>query len=170
MSNLNRALFLDRDGIFNKVIMREGRITSPRNWREVIHYEGLDSLDHFKAMDFKLILVTNQPCIQTGEVSRLFVEALNQHYQRLYRLDDTFYCPFSEKNHPWRKPNPGMFFAAASKHRIDLRKSFHLGDTQSDTGAAKACGASSILWRRSYNQGVESQFVIQQLNELWSIL
>ena len=164
------ALFLDRDGIFNEVIFRGDVLTSPRNLSEVIPYPHLQSLSEAKKMGFLLILVTNQPCVETGEVNMEFLEQYHGQLKATHKLDGVYLCPYADKTHPLRKPNPGMFLLAAKEHNIDLRKSFHLGDTEKDTLAAANCGATSLLWDRPYNQGVKADHRVSSLKEVLDIL
>lgn len=164
------ALFLDRDGIFNEVIIRNGVLHSPRNWDEIKHYSGLDSLSRIKEMGFLLILITNQPDIERGIVSEEFVREVNSFYQNKYALDATEFCPFSANTHPDKKPNPGMFLRATEKWGIDLNSSFHLGDTERDIRAAQNCGATPILWTRDYNQDLKTQWRVNSIDAVIQIL
>lgn len=163
------ALFLDRDGIFNELVYRDGGVHSPRNWNEVKHYP-LEGLHKIKELGFKLVMVTNQPDLERNIISRIFVDELNSYYQDLYSLDGVYVSPFASNDHPLKKPNPGLFLLAQKDLGIDLPNSFLLGDTEKDTLAAKRCGFRSILWKRDYNKNVSSDFTISSLEELTTIL
>jgi len=166
----NKALFIDRDGILNEIVWREGQITSPRNWSELRHCPGLEKLSEIKKLGFLLIMVTNQPDIERGIVDLAFLNELHTEYQNKFSLDAVYCCPFSSNEHPMKKPNPGMFLEAAAKFSLDLNESFHMGDTDRDTLAAKRCGCRSLLWDRNYNQNVECDFRIHNLDEVIQIL
>ena len=86
------------------------------------------------------------------------LEKLNQHMvkklkQRGANIDAIFYCPHHRqafnprmvKDCPWRKPGTGMLTAAAKKFRLDLKKSFIIGDSARDILAGKNVGATTIL-------------------------
>ena len=90
------ALFLDRDGIFNEVVFRDGGHHSPRNWQEVKHYplEGLTTLKQF---GIKLVMITNQPDIERKIISENFITELHEYYKTTYRLDNIYVCPFWQK-------------------------------------------------------------------------
>ena len=163
------ALFLDRDGIFNELVYRDGGVHSPRNWSEVKHYP-IKGLSEIKKLGFKLIMVTNQPDIERGIIDPKFVDDLNRYYQDQHLLDKVYVSPFSSNEHPMKKPNPGMFLLAKSEIKLDFSKCFLLGDTEKDTLAAKRCGIQSIIWKRSYNQTVESDFSISSIEELTEII
>jgi histidinol-phosphate phosphatase family protein len=163
------ALFLDRDGIFNELVYREGGVHSPRNWDEVKHYP-MDGLHQIKELGFKLVMVTNQPDIERNIISRGFVDELNKYYQNLYSLDKIYVSPFASNEHPLKKPNPGLFLLAKTELDIDFSASFLLGDTEKDTLAAKHCGIKSILWKRAYNRDVSSVFSVTSIEDLKAIL
>lgn len=163
------ALFLDRDGIFNELVYRDGGVHSPRHWNEVKHYP-LEGLHEIKELGFKLVMVTNQPDIERNIISRSFVDELNRHYQNLYSLDAVYVSPFSSNDHPLKKPNPGLFLLAKKELELDLPNSLLLGDTERDTLAAKRCGIKSIIWKRNYNKNVSSDFSVSSVEELFTIL
>jgi D-glycero-D-manno-heptose 1,7-bisphosphate phosphatase len=62
-----RAVFLDRDGVLNRAIVREGRPFPPRSLDEFeILPEVPDALARLHASGFTLIAVTNQPDVARG--------------------------------------------------------------------------------------------------------
>lgn len=166
----NKALFLDRDGIFNHLVEWGGGLCAPRCWPEVTFYPGLHELPQFKEKGYLLILVTNQPDIERDIIERRFVDELNSLYRERYRLDAVYLCPFSSDDHPMKKPNPGMLLQAQRDFDLDLSRSFFLGDTDKDVTAAARAQVPSILWDRPYNQEVRAQHRIESLNDLKSIL
>lgn len=166
---MHRALFLDRDGIFNELVERDGLLTSPRNWNEVRFYGGLDGLTDIKAMGYLLILVTNQPCVEEGTLTESFLESMHVYLQRRHNLDAVYYSP-SSGNHPRRKPNPGMLLEAALRFGISLPDSFLLGDTQKDVGAAVNGGCHSLIWDRPYNRDLKPDHRVRSLWEVTLIL
>jgi len=164
---MERALFLDRDGIFNELVEREGLLTSPRNWNEVRFYPGLEGLIDVKALGFRLILVTNQPCVEFGTVTETFLESMHLYLQRTFALDAIYYSPSASLQHPRRKPNPGMLLEAALQFGLSLPDSFLLGDTQKDVGAAANGGCTSILWNRPYNAHIKADY---RVDSMWEVV
>jgi D-glycero-D-manno-heptose 1,7-bisphosphate phosphatase len=79
------------------------------------------------------------------------------------RLDDAFACPYHEDGageyrracHPDRKPNPGMLLRAAEKHRIDLGRSWMIGDKACDLEAGRRAGCRAALVRTGHGAGVD---------------
>jgi D-glycero-D-manno-heptose 1,7-bisphosphate phosphatase len=166
----SRALFLDRDGVMNEPVWRDGQMHSPRNWSELRHYGGLEKLEEARQLGFLLILVTNQPDVERGIVDMSFLNELHEEYREKYSLSAVYCCPFASNDHHMKKPNPGMFLEAAKKFEIDLERSYHLGDTDRDTMAAKRCGCRSLLWDRPYNQGIECDHRIRSMDDVIPIL
>jgi len=167
---MHRALFLDRDGIFNELVERDGILTSPRNWNEVSFYPGLERLADIKDLGYLLILITNQPCVEHGTLTESFLESMHTHLQRTFQLDAVYYSPSASTTNPRRKPNPGMLLEAALRFGISLPDSFVLGDTQKDIGAAINGGCHSILWNRPYNRLLKADHRVDTLWEVYGIL
>jgi len=167
-----RALFLDRDGIFNEVVWRDGKMSSPRSREEIQFNSEFQpaALTEIRKLGYLLILITNQPDIERGLVPKSFVDSLHQEYRDRFGLDAIYCCPFSDDTHPLKKPNPGMLRQAALEHSLSLSECFHLGDTERDIGAARLGGCRSVLWDRSYNQECVPDFRVRSLRELHKLL
>lgn len=135
---MNKALFLDRDGVIN----RDDGYT--HLWSENIIIDGvIEVIKRFKAQGFMVFIVTNQSGISRGYYSdksfKLFMKNLVEFlHSKGATIDDYFYCRCgpSGKPCPKRKPNPGMFYLAEEKYKIDLPNSFMIGDNISDMIAA----------------------------------
>ncbi len=77
--------------------------------------------------------------------------------ERGVTFDGVFACPFHPQgqgsyaavDHPWRKPNPGMFLEAARHLNLDLRRSLLVGDKVSDILAARAAGLPRAIHVRT---------------------
>jgi len=168
---MNRALFLDRDGIFNELVDHNETVWgAPRNWDEVKFYDGLDKLPQIKEMGFLLIMITNQPEIERKLLKEEFVKEMNSQLKEKYQLDAVYYCGYKSNDHPMKKPNPGMLQMAAEDFGLSLRDCYFLGDTERDVDAAKRVGCFSILWERSYNKDIKADFRVKSLQEVIDIL
>lgn len=127
---MTRALFLDRDGI---LMDDTGYIGDPD--RVVILETAVAPLQRAQSLGYLLIVVTNQSGVAHGKFTLADVDAVNRRLFGEFRsrgvdLDDVFVCPTLEGED--RKPRPGMLLKAAQKHRIDLARSFMVGDKDSD--------------------------------------
>jgi len=142
---MNRALFLDRDGVINEEI---GYLVHAKDVRFV---PGLFSLCRAaQTLGYKLIVVTNQAGIARGYYTEEQYQTLMQWMrERLVRegitLDAVYHCP----DHPdfphirkcdedWRKPGPGMLLAAAREFALDMAASVYVGDRCTDVAAGNA--------------------------------
>jgi heptosyltransferase-2 len=134
------AVFFDRDGT---LCQDKGYIN---NMDDLRVFDEMESLKILQENGFLLIGVTNQSGIARGLINENFVQQVNSIFMNQYGFDDFYYCPHHPDEHcTCRKPEPEMLLRARSKHHIDLKKSFVIGDKESDVLLAKAVGAKSIL-------------------------
>jgi D-glycero-D-manno-heptose 1,7-bisphosphate phosphatase len=110
--------------------------------------EGLVVL---KKENFLLIVVTNQPDVVRGRVTRESVEEINYHLMSELPLDDFRVCYHDNAdNCACRKPEPGNILEAAEEHDIDLKRSFMVGDRWSDVEAGRRAGLRTVFIDSSY--------------------
>ena len=75
---LRRAVFLDRDGVINRALVRDGKPHPPADLDEVEVLPGVPAaLQRLKAAGYLLVLVTNQPDVARGKQSRAVVESIH---------------------------------------------------------------------------------------------
>ncbi|HVN64304.1 MAG TPA: HAD family hydrolase [Candidatus Binataceae bacterium] len=151
---MSRAIFLDRDGVINKVVMRGGKPESPRNLTEFEFEPGIEeALQRMRAAGFKLFVVTNQPDIARGLLNPEVLEAMTEQVIAKCRPDGIKICPHDDRDRcECRKPKPGMLIDLAREHGVRLSNSFFIGDSRKDVLAARAAGCKSILLERGYNK------------------
>jgi len=149
-----RAVFLDRDGVINEAIVRDGKPYPPSSLGELKTTPGTESaLKDLKANGFKLIVVTNQPDVARGLQTQAAVETINQALAASLPLDDVFVCYHSDEDDcDCRKPKAGMLLDAARKHNIDLGRSYLVGDRWRDIDAGHNAGCKTILVDSGYNE------------------
>lgn len=153
---MNRAIFLDRDGVINKVILKQGKPFSPRTVEELEFSDGILSfLTESKRAGFLNIVITNQPDIARGLMDRQTSEAMHGLIRTNLPVDDIFVCPHDDSdNCHCRKPKSGLLTDAAGKWDIDLNSSFLIGDRWKDVQAGKNAGCFTILLDCPYNRDV----------------
>ena len=159
MSAPRRAVFLDRDGVLNDAVVRDGRPYSPAGLHELaIPPDVPDALRALRAAGFALIVVTNQPDVARGLQERAVVEAINAALRAQLPLDDFFVCYHDDRDGcSCRKPQPGLLLQAAARHRIDLAHSFMVGDRWRDVEAGRRAGCCTVRLERHYaDPGPES--------------
>lgn len=147
MSSSSPAVFLDRDGVLNRTIVREGVTHPPDSLAEFELLPGVPAAcAKLAAAGWKLVVVTNQPDVARGVQLRENVEAIHSHLKQVLPLVDIRACYHDTPDGcECRKPKPGMLLAAAKENRLDLQRSFLVGDRWSDIVAGQAAGVASIL-------------------------
>jgi D-glycero-D-manno-heptose 1,7-bisphosphate phosphatase len=157
------AVFLDRDGTINEEINYLSRIDDFRFLPGAI--EAIKTLNDAALL---AVVITNQAGVARGYYDEKRITEIHDFMQKQLRrsgarLDGIYYCP----HHPTagigkykidcacRKPKPGMLEKAAADLKIDLSKSFIIGDKLSDLRAGLAVGCKTILVRTGYGQTVE---------------
>ena len=152
LRNKQKAIFLDRDGTINTY---KGYLT------KVDDFELLpgvaEAIRRINLSGYLCIVVTNQPAIARGEITRDDLHAIHRKMETLLGeqgayIDEVYYCP----HHPdsgfpgevqslkidcsCRKPKPGMLYEAAEKYNIDLSQSWMIGDSWRDVECGKNGG------------------------------
>lgn len=150
-----RAVFLDRDGVINKTIFRMGKPRAPYSLEEFSFLPGVpEAVELLREEGFLLIIVTNQPDVARGWVSREAVDQVNQYISETLKISDIRACFHTEHDRcDCRKPKPGMLLTAAREHDIDLEKSFMVGDRGSDMEAGKSAGCKTVFISESAEEG-----------------
>lgn len=172
LQNKQKAIFLDRDGTLNKYV---GFL------RDIDTFELLpdvcDAVKKINEFGYLAIVITNQPVIARGEVTKDQLQEIHNKMETLLGqqgayLDAIYYCP----HHPHkgyegeipelkiecdcRKPKPGMLLQAAEDFNIDLGQSWMIGDGENDVLAGKSAGCrTALLGEGEYGQDLTVQSV-----------
>lgn len=162
-----RAVFLDRDGVINKIVFREGQPESPRSLEEFVMNDGIrETARKLKDAGFRVIVVSNQPDVARGRMTQGTLDLMNQRLACEIPVDGIYVCPHDDSQQcTCRKPKPGMLMKAALEWNIDLSSSFMIGDTWKDMEAGKAAGCKTILLNTPYNRDIQSDFSVKSLKE-----
>jgi D-glycero-D-manno-heptose 1,7-bisphosphate phosphatase len=149
-----RAVFLDRDGVLNQAIVRDGKPYPPASVADLILVpDAPASLESLKQAGFLLLVVTNQPDISRGAQSQDAVEAIHQALRQALPLDDFFLCPHDDSDHcDCRKPRTGLLLRAAEKYPLDLSRSFMVGDRWRDIEAGASAGCATVWIDYGYRE------------------
>lgn len=151
-------MFLDRDGVLNEVVLRQNLVGSPRQINEFRLLPRVDEATALlKKAGFFLVVVTNQPDVARGLLKKTDLEEMHELLGAHCPLDAILSCQSADDSDPRRKPNPGMILEARDQFKIDLKKSFMVGDSDKDLGAGKAAGVRTILIETSYNEAIHGQ-------------
>lgn len=150
---MNRAVFLDRDGVINRVILKDGVPHAPVSLNDFELLPGVgEAIESLKRAEFRIIVATNQPGVATGVQEQSVVESMNSLISKSFDIDDINVCyHIDEDACKCRKPKPGMLLESAAKLSIDLADSYMVGDRWRDVEAGKAAGCRTILLENGYS-------------------
>ncbi len=150
---LTRAVFLDRDGVINDAVVRDG-LPYPPDLHELRIVDGaLGALESLANAGFALYVVTNQPDIARGTVRPQDVAAIHARLLRELPIDGIYVCPHDDADAcTCRKPLPGMLLEAQREHDIDLTTSFLIGDRAKDIAAGRAAGVKTVFIDYQYRE------------------
>ncbi len=151
---MRKAVFLDRDGVLNKSIVRDNRPCSPSSLDELVLIDNAcRACEQLRASGYLLIGVTNQPDIARGKISREEIEKFNAVVTSEMALDEMRMCPHDDEDAcSCRKPKPGMLIVAARSFDIDLSTSIMVGDRWKDIEAGQAAGCRTVFIDYGYNE------------------
>jgi D,D-heptose 1,7-bisphosphate phosphatase len=156
---MDPAIFLDRDGTL---------VPDDENAGVAARLALVDgvapSLRRLRDAGFRLVVATNQGGVARGRFSENDVDAVHSRLSELLdqqtglkrTIESFYYCPFHPKGivpeytreHPWRKPRPGMLLQAAQDMELELERSWLIGDSPRDVAAGRAAGVRTILVSR----------------------
>lgn len=144
---MNKAVFLDRDGVINREL---GRYCE--NTDEFLINDGVGTaIKMLKDAGYLVIVISNQGGIAKGiytqddvlDMHSKFYKYLESHKTT---VDDFYFCPHHDKFTKClcRKPNTLLFEKAMAVHKIDPSKSYMIGDGERDVEAAEKVGIKGI--------------------------
>ena len=148
MAGINKALFLDRDGVLNR---ERGEYTYLVNDFDILP-TVIPTLKKAQELGYLLIVITNQGGIAKGIYNHTHVEEVHDYLKTTLlnsdvELNDIFYSPhhqdFSKSLD--RKPGSLMLEKAIAIYNIDSSKSFMIGDSQRDITASEAVNVKGFL-------------------------
>ena len=142
-----RAVFLDRDGVINRCVVRNGKPYPPASTGELEILPGVpEAIAAIKAAGFLVFVVTNQPDVRRGTQDRAEVERIHATLAARLPLDGFFTCYHDDGDAcACRKPQPGLLLDAARRHTVDLARSFMVGDRWRDIDAGARAGCVTVL-------------------------
>jgi D-glycero-D-manno-heptose 1,7-bisphosphate phosphatase len=174
VSALHRAVFLDRDGVINASVVRDGKPYPPATVEEfVIYPEAAQACQRLKSVGYLLVVATNQPDVGRGTQSKEAVEAMHTKMCSALPIDRVEVC-YHSGGAPCdcRKPAPGMLLKAAKDLRIDLSTSFMVGDRWRDIDCGHAAGCKTVFIDRGYVEELRQKpdFFVKNLAEAAKII
>jgi D-glycero-D-manno-heptose 1,7-bisphosphate phosphatase len=151
------GIFLDRDGVINRPLIRAGKPYPPVNLEEFEILPGVhEACQLLKKLGFLLVIATNQPDVSRGTLVREVVETIHASLLQQLPIDRVMTCFHAGAAYgdpcECRKPQPGMLMEAAKALRIDLAKSFMIGDRWRDVDCGFNAGCKTIFIDWGYEE------------------
>jgi D-glycero-D-manno-heptose 1,7-bisphosphate phosphatase len=167
--NKRQAVFLDRDGVINRNVINAhtGKWESPMTIDDFeMQSDALNALHSLSRAEFLLFLVSNQPNYAKAKSTLETLDNIHQRFvQTLIREDIEFAAFYYCFHHPegvvadysgacqCRKPSPFFLFRARDEFCLDMKRSWMIGDRETDIDCGHAAGVRTI---RVFNQEEES--------------
>jgi D-glycero-D-manno-heptose 1,7-bisphosphate phosphatase len=150
VAQLRPAVFLDRDGT---IIEDRGHLADPA---EVVFYpDTVDALQRLQER-FLLFVVTHQPWVARGiltleQVNRVNARVVSYLAEHGVTITAVYVCPHERSDGcSCIKPNPYFLHKAAADYRVDLPRSFTVGDHPHDVEFARSVGARGVYVRTGH--------------------
>jgi D-glycero-D-manno-heptose 1,7-bisphosphate phosphatase len=148
------AIFLDRDGVISRATLRERKPYPPRSLAELEILPGVPvALQALKAGGYCLVVVTNQPDIARGVVTRTTVDSINGWLSSVLPLDAILTCAHDDADRcQCRKPLPGLITQAAREMGLECAASYMIGDRWRDIEAGRRAGCKTFFIDCGYDE------------------
>ena len=153
---MSRAVFLDRDGVLNAPLIRDGLPYPPQTLEEFhIYPEAPEACALLREAGFLLVVATNQPDVGRGTQRLEVVEQMHALLTQTIPIDRIEICTAANDKSPGaerRKPAPGMLLDAARVLGLELARSYMIGDRWRDIDCGHAAGCTTIFIERPYDE------------------
>ena len=146
---MNKAIFLDRDGVINHEISYTTRLED-----FIILPDVIDLLSYLKSKGYLLIVITNQGGLSKKlftkeELEKMHAYLSDELSKSNVQLTEIYYCPHHPDSNSGkcicRKPDSSMIEKAIARFKIDPAKSYFIGDKQTDMQAGDKAGVKGVL-------------------------
>ncbi len=157
-----KILLIDRDGVINKKAQRGQYILKKEDL--IFLEDSMNSMKELSERGFSFIILTNQPAIAKGLISKKDLADMHDYLLKKLKEDginvlEIFYCPHGINDGcECRKPNPGMIIEACNKYSIIPNKTIFIGDDERDCLAAVRAGCGSILIGNEYDLALNIKY------------
>ena len=170
------AVFLDRDGTLNAAVVRGGRPYPAGSVAEFTLLPGVaEGCARLKSAGYVLVVVTNQPDVGRGALPKAAVDAIHRRMCTLLPIDrvEVSYDSGAENPpSPFRKPAPGLVLRAARELRLDLARSWMIGDRWRDVDCGKNAGCRTVFIDLGHSEELRARpdFIVHDFDEAVDII
>lgn len=152
MTPPGKAVFLDRDGVLNASVVRQGKPYPPAGPHELVIIPGVpEALDRLRRAGYLCVVVTNQPDVARGTLTPETLAAIHDALTAALPLDAVEVCAHDDPDGcDCRKPKPGMLTRAAKRLGLSLSDSVMVGDRWRDVEAGRRAGCRTVFIDYNY--------------------
>jgi D-glycero-D-manno-heptose 1,7-bisphosphate phosphatase len=153
---MNKAVFLDRDGVLNRSFVIDGVPKPPVSLNEVEILDGVvEAIQILKVNNFLPVVVTNQPDVARGFITQSLVEGINAHIGISTGIEYFYTCFHDDADLcDCRKPAPGLIHLASHELDIAIPQSYMVGDRWRDISAGQSAGCKTFFIDHSYAEAL----------------
>ena len=158
---MNRAIFLDRDGVINR-----DSSEYIKSWTEFEFLPGsIEAIKQLTLNQFEIIVITNQSAVNRQMITQEGLEYIHSSMKKAIesedgKINDIFICPHPhDEECTCRKPKPELIYRAQQKYQIDLSNSIMVGDSAKDIECARNAGCRYAILVKTGN-GVEAEKIL----------
>ncbi len=150
---INKAIFLDRDGVIIKAPTVKKKPKSINSINQIkIFYKNKQAIKKLSKY-YKIIVITNQPDVARNKIQKKTINDINSILIRKLAINKIYTCFHDNKDKcDCRKPKIGNILKAKKKYNLDLKKSYFIGDRNSDMVAGNRAGCVNFFIDRNYDE------------------
>ncbi|MFN4220384.1 MAG: D-glycero-alpha-D-manno-heptose-1,7-bisphosphate 7-phosphatase [bacterium] len=139
---MNKAIFLDRDGVINEYLPND----YVKNSKEFKLINGFKEFIEKHKNFYKFIVITNQAGINKSLVKYSSFVKISLFLIKNFGIEAVYFCPHrEEENCNCRKPKNLLLIKATKRFKIDIKNSYFIGDSYTDLLCAKSLNIKFIL-------------------------
>lgn len=148
-----KAILIDRDG----TLIDEPETDVVNNWSLFKLKDDIGALANLKEK-YKIFIITNQEGINDGRLPQDFYNSTNKRLlealkEKAVYIEKIYTCPHAiAENCECRKPNKGLINQLLKDYKVDLEKSYIIGDRESDIKLGKSIGSRTIFIKSKHHQ------------------
>ena len=146
-----KAIFFDRDGVLNKSLIIKGKPKAPAKFKDFKIYKNLGKYFINLKKEYLIYVITNQPDFFEKK-NRNIVNEMHKKLKKELPINDILCCFDRKDSSKNKKPNIGLVSKNLKKKKIDLTKSFVVGDRWRDIDLAYNLNCKSIFINRKYKE------------------
>ncbi len=172
---MQKAIFLDRDGVIN---VEKNYLYKIEDFEFI---EGVfETLLHLQSLEYKLFIITNQSGIGRGYYTiddfNLLTNWMKKEFENSnIKISQVELCPHGpDDGCTCRKPKIGMIENILKNHNIDLKKSWLIGDKSSDIKCANNANIKNTIQVKSGHEFSEeesiSDYICPSIKEVKEII